>query len=268
MTELKIAYVPGVTPGKWLERWAQRYPASPVQAFQYDGGDPLALLADGRADMVFLRMVAGHALDASLLHLIPLYEELPVVCAPREHEVELYDDEVPFEDIAAGPFLDLADYPPEAGGVAMALEVVGSGAGLLVVPMSVGRLYRRRDVVQKVVSGVPSTRIGLAWRRPAGDDPENPLIEEFVGIVRGRAANSSRQPSVQERQQAQANTAQRRRQSGSGGTGKKQDGAAKKAGGAAKKGGGAAKKGGGAGGKHGGGKPSGNRPGSRGRGKH
>ncbi|MET1035993.1 MAG: substrate-binding domain-containing protein [Arthrobacter sp.] len=227
MAGLKIAYVPGVTPGKWLDRWQDRYPDAPVDAFLYDAGDPLALLAQGRADMVFVRFPDGASPAGPATHVIPLYDELPVVCAPRDHDVELYDDEVPLADVADARFLDLADYPPEAGGAAMAVEVVGTGAGLLVLPMSVAKLYRRKDVVHRVLSGAPVTRIGLAWNRPAGDDPENPLIVEFVGIVRGRAANSSRQPSVQERQQEEAAKALKKRQSG----------AAKAAGAAAKSGG-------------------------------
>jgi hypothetical protein len=211
---LKIAYVPGVTPGKWLDRWQERYPDAPVQAALHDAGDPLPLLVDGRADLVFVRFPDGQSPADTTTHVVPLYEELPVVCAPRDHEVELYDDDVPLSELAGEAFLDLADYPNDVGGTAMAMEVVGTGAGLLVVPMSVARLYQRKDVVSRRLLGAPSTRIGLAWSRPQGDDPENPLIEEFVGIVRGRAANSSRQPSVQERQQQEAAKALKKRQSG------------------------------------------------------
>lgn len=213
MAELRIAFVPGVTPGKWLERWRQRHPGVPVTATQYDDGDdPRGLLASGDADLVFLRFADGVKPADATTHVIPLYEELPVVCAPREHEVELYDDEVPLEELQGQAWLDLADYPPSVGGTAMALEVVGSGAGLLAVPMSVGRLYRRKDVVQKILAGAPTTRIGVGWLKPRGDDPEDPLVEEFIGIVRGRGANSSRQPSVQERERREAAAAQRTRQ--------------------------------------------------------
>lgn len=213
MAELRIAFVPGVTPGKWLERWRERHADVPVIATRYDdGADPRGLLASGDADLVFLRFDDGQKPADATTHVIPLYEELPVVCAPREHEVELYDDEVPLAELAGQSWLDLADYPPSVGGVAMAVEVVGSGAGLLVVPMAVGRLYRRKDVVQKVLTGAPSTRIGIAWLKPVGDAPEDPLVEEFIGIVRGRGANSSRQPSVQERERREAAEAQRKRQ--------------------------------------------------------
>ncbi|MGP5072292.1 substrate-binding domain-containing protein [Arthrobacter rhombi] len=215
MAELRIAFVPGVTPDKWLDRWRARHPGIPVQATMHDAGDdPRELLASGVADLVFMRFPDGRNPADERTHVIPLYEELPVVCAPREHALELYDDEVPLDELVDETWLDMADYPPQVGGTAMALEVVGAGTGLLIVPQAVGRLYRRKDVVQKILTGAPSTRIGVAWLKPLGDDPEDPRVEEFIGIVRGRRANSSRQPSVQERERSAAEQAQRRRQRG------------------------------------------------------
>ena len=76
------------------------------------------------------------------------------------------------------------------------------------------RLHHRKDVVYRILTGVPETSIGVAWKRPQGDDPDDLVIEEFVGIVRGRGENSSRQPSVQERQQEAAVKARKKRQGG------------------------------------------------------
>ena len=255
MAGLKIAYAPGVVPGKWLDRWRDRYPDAPLDAVRYDAGDPLPLLADGRADIVFVRFPEDGTPAGPRIHAIPLYTELPVVCAPKDHEIELYDGEVPVEELADAAFLDLADYPDEAGGTAMALEVVASGAALLVLPMSVARLHHRRDVVHRVLAGAPATRILVAWNRPEGDDPENPLIEEFIGIVRGRGENSSRQPSVQDKQRRDAERARKDRQGGAPAAGK----------GAAKSGKGSGRSGGQAGrpakGGPGGGAKRGKRPG-------
>lgn len=211
---LSIAYVPGVTPGKWLKRWQERYPNAPLKASRYDAPDPLALLRSGEADLVFVRFPTGQAPVDALTHVIRLYEELPVVCAAKEHDIELYEEEVPVADLEGAAFLDLADYPEDIGGVAMAMEVVSSGAGLLIVPQSVARLHHRKDVVYRILTGAPETSIGVAWNRPQGDDPDDLVIEEFVGIVRGRGENSSRQPSVQERQQEEAVKARKKRQGG------------------------------------------------------
>ena len=185
---LKVGYVPGVTPGKWTRRWSERLPDVPLTAFQCGQDEQTAVLRDGRADLSFVRL----PVDREGLSVIPLYAELPVVVAPKDHEIALYDDEVPYQEIAGENFLD----PAEMGGAQTGIEVVASGAGLMILPMSVARLYNRKDVVYRTVTDQPETQIGLAWLADRTDS----AIEEFIGIVRGRTARSSRQPSVQEQQ--------------------------------------------------------------------
>jgi len=82
--------------------------------------------------------------------------------------------------------------------VPTAMEVVASGAQVLRVPQSIARLYQRKDVVYREIEGGNTTHVGIAW--PTGlEDSE--LVDEFIGIVRGRGANSSRQASVRNTQQ-------------------------------------------------------------------
>ncbi len=58
----------------------------------------------------------------------------------------------------------------------------------MIVPLSVARTHSRRDLIHRPVTDAEPTTIALAW---LVDNP-NELIEEFIGIVRGRTANSSR----------------------------------------------------------------------------
>jgi len=69
-----------------------------------------------------------------------------------------------------------------------AVSVVATGSGIVVVPMSVARLHHRKDVVHRPVTGVAPSRVGLAWRV----DDDDPRIEDFIGIVRGRTERSTR----------------------------------------------------------------------------
>ncbi len=46
----------------------------------------------------------------------------------------------------------------------------------------------RRDVIARPVTDAPTTQVALVWPIDAPSD----LIDEFIGIVRGRTANSSR----------------------------------------------------------------------------
>lgn len=213
MVGLKIAYVPGVTPGKWLTRWNERYSQNPLTAIRHDGEDILGRLGSLESDVVFVRFKTGESPKTPQIHVIPLYEEQPVVCGAKEQDLELFDEQVSLAELADQVFLDLADYPEEIGGTAMAMEVCGSGAGLLVLPLSVARLHHRKDVIHKELSDVPTTSIGIAWLAPVGDEPDDPVIAEFIGVVRGRGENSSRQASVAQKQQEDAEVARKRRQS-------------------------------------------------------
>ena len=76
----------------------------------------------------------------------------------------------------------------------MALQVVATGAGLVILPMSVARHFNVKDTVARKLTGAPATEIALAWPSDTTDE----VIEEFIGIVRGRTAASSRQPSAQQ----------------------------------------------------------------------
>ena len=183
---LRVSYVPGVTPGKWVSRWTERR-GREVQAVQAEQAQALEQLRNGSADLVFIRIPEDGFERPGDLHAIPLYREQPVVAAPKDHPLAAFE-EVEFADLAGENLMDAA----ELGTPATALEVVASGAGLFILPMSVARAHSRRDVLTRPVHGVEGTRIAVAWLQ----DTTDPDVEEFIGIVRGRTANSSRQPSA------------------------------------------------------------------------
>jgi DNA-binding transcriptional LysR family regulator len=195
----RIAFVPGVTPGKWLRTWQERSP-EPIEATMVDEGDQLAVLRDNRADMCFVRL----PVERDGLHVIPLYHEVPVVVVSKEHPVAAYD-EIPVVDLANEYLLQDPDEVPAWRDVSpavrdgsrvdvpsmtmkQAVETVAAGTGIVIVPMSVARLHHRKDVTYRPVTGVAESQVGLAW--PAGTDDER--VEQFIGIVRGRTARSSR----------------------------------------------------------------------------
>lgn len=206
MQQLRVTYVAGVVPGKWIDRFSQRYPHVELIAERLDEGDTLEQLAAREADVVFVRFTPGQSPKNETRHVIPLYEELEVICAARDHDVEYYDETIPLAEAAEYPALDLGDYPEEAGGVAMAMEVVATGAFVARMPMSLARLHARKDVIHRVIEGGQPSQIGIAW---LVDCPQPDLVDEFIGVVRGRGANSSRQASVREREQRTANSRQR-----------------------------------------------------------
>ncbi|WP_344685273.1 MULTISPECIES: LysR family transcriptional regulator substrate-binding protein [Actinomycetes] len=207
---LRLAAIPGATPDKWLQRWRQRFPQIRIAVDYYDdgapdGSDQLHRVAAGLADLGYLRLPAGEVLTDERFYRVRLYEELPVVCAAAEHWVAAAEDTVSWEDIAEEAFLDptqmapihvdpsAAVHEPKAGGELaaaerMALEVAASGAGLLLLPNSVARALSRKDVVIRAVEGLPGYEVGLCWLKDRDDE----VIQEFIGVARGRKAGSGR----------------------------------------------------------------------------
>lgn len=191
----RVAYVEGVTPGKWLDRWAERHPDLPLEATMVTAVAPADLLGERVFDMAFVRQ----PFERAGLHLIPLYEEQPVVVVPVDHVVaEL--DEVAVGDLQG---FGLVGDPSEFGWegvdvdplpglptltVAQRVETVAAGTGVTLLPQALARLHHRKDVVARPVHDLAPTAVGLAW----DVDLDHPAVEHFIGIVRGRTARSSR----------------------------------------------------------------------------
>ena len=189
-----------------------RLTANPVSETQQ-----LDAVRAGEANMAFVRL----PVDKDGLNVIPLYTELSVVVAPKYHPIAAFD-ELDVADLADEYLLaDPDDFPqwrdisteiqngtrkplPEMNSLEEALDLVEAGLGILILPMSVARLMSRKGLRSRLLHGVPDSGIGLAWLfsyAPLPDDFDT-VIEEFIGVVRGRSANSSRQPSVQAKQDA------------------------------------------------------------------
>lgn len=194
-TLFRLAYVPGVTPAKWVRIWAERFPDIRLELVTVSAADAPALLRDGGADAGLVRLPT----TTDGLSVIPLYEETPVVVVPKEHVITAAD-EVSASDLADEIVLhpqddqmEWATRPGTAAGhrpdtTADAIELVAAGVGVLVVPQSLARLHHRKDLTYRTVTDAPSSPVALAW--PA--DATTELVDEFVGIVRGRSVNSSR----------------------------------------------------------------------------
>jgi DNA-binding transcriptional LysR family regulator len=172
----RVGFAPGVTPDKWARTWAERMPRRRLDLVPLGDRDGVSLVRGGELHMGFVRL----PVDREGLHLIPLYDEQPVVVVAKEHPVAAYDS------IDVAELSDerlLVDLP-----LSQAVEVVAADAGILVVPLSLARLHHRKDVVHVPVTGVPTSTVGLTWRQDLDDD----RVETFIGVVRGRRANSSR----------------------------------------------------------------------------
>ena len=202
----RLAYVPGATPGKWASVWQERLPDVHLELVQVEAAAVARTLQDGEADAAIGRL----PVDKEVFSAIPLYEEASVVCFSRDHLLAALADEevVSTADIAGDPVWVPADdvlftahpvpgvVPADPDGnpldrlptTADVVATVAANVGVAVLPMSLARLHRRKDVTYRPLADGPTAPVGLVWPTDRTTD----LVEELIGIVRGRTVNSSR----------------------------------------------------------------------------
>lgn len=191
----RLGYVPGVTPSKWLRVWQERLPDVPLTLHVLDD-QVVGPVRDGDVDAALLRL----PIDRTGLHAIPLYTESTVVVVPKEHHLAAADavtvadlaDEVvlhPRDDVlewTQPPGLPLSERPVTT---AHAFGMVAAEVGLLLVPQSLARLHHRKDLTYRPVTDAVQSAVALVW--PSVEETSD-LVEQFIGIVRGRTVNSTR----------------------------------------------------------------------------
>ena len=251
---LRVSYVPAIMPGKWFNRWHERFgdrvqlaevpvreargldslhqdlclidPAlesaaegenaaeAPAEAVEHAPVPVVEVPENPFAHMSIVRPDREPAsTDGEKYHSIRLYEELPVVILPVDHVLTVLD-EVPVEELAEEFLLQPASDIPAYEEVSLAwresagrivpeglsdketIELVAAGVGLYIVPMSIARFYHRKDLTYRPVAGLDTYPVHLVWPRAPKGEPRSEeleaLLQDFIGIVRGRTATSER----------------------------------------------------------------------------
>lgn len=249
---LRVSYVPAIMPGKWFNRWHERFgdrvqlaevpvreargldslhqdlclidPAlnsaeetaseAPAEATEHAPIERQDVPENPFAHMSIVRPDREPAsTDGEKYHSIRLYEELPVVILPVDHVLTVLD-EVPVEELAEEFLLQPASDIPAYEEVSRAwresagrivpegltdketIELVAAGVGLYIVPMSIARFYHRKDLTYRPVAGLDLYPVHLVWPRAPKGEPRSEeleaLLQDFIGIVRGRTATSER----------------------------------------------------------------------------
>lgn len=191
----RLGAVPGATPGKWIDTWKQRLPHVRLELVPIDAETQRVSIDE--LDAALIRL----PLNDDTLHLIPLYDEIAVVVASADSHLLSVDELAPTDlagevlitplDDVLGP-LDipgiLAPNFPPIDTTADAIATAATGVGIVIMPMSLARLHQRKDAGHRPLRGGPTSTVALAWPRDRTTDD----VDAFVGIVRGRTANSSR----------------------------------------------------------------------------
>lgn len=192
----RLGAIPGANPGRWIDTWHERYPGTVLELVPIEVADQRRALTEGDVDAALVRL----PLERDGLHVIPLYDEVPVVVVAADSHLTAVDELasadlagevliVPGDDvlgIAVPGTVTPSFAPPPA--TADAIATAAAGVGVVIVPMSLARLHHRRDAASRPLRDGPTSTVALAWPVTA----TTPAVDAFVGIVRGRTANSSR----------------------------------------------------------------------------
>jgi DNA-binding transcriptional LysR family regulator len=191
MEPLRLGFVTGTTPDKWARAWRDQR-RGPLELVPVTEAEQQPALRDRRVDMCLVRL----PVERDGLHLVELYDEVAVAVVPRDHFVtaatevglaDLVDEQLVLPHPSGWtPSAEQLAWPPMDE--REAVEVVASGGGIALLPMSVARLLARKDVASRPVVDLPPTRVGLAWLVERDDE----RTQAMVGVVRGRTARSSR----------------------------------------------------------------------------
>jgi DNA-binding transcriptional LysR family regulator len=127
-SSFRIAYVPGVTPTKWVRIWNERLPDVPLTLVALSAAEASDVLRGGGADAGFVRL----PIDRTDLSVIPLYTETTVVVVPKDHVMAAVD-EVAGEDLAEDIVLRPLDDTLESGSGLGALALIHGQARKLVL---------------------------------------------------------------------------------------------------------------------------------------
>ena len=192
---LTLGYVPGATPAKWARIWAQRHPDVALRLHAVPAATAAEAVRSGAVDVALLRPPS----DTAGLAVIALYAETTVAVVPTDHLLAAADELTAADlddESTLRPLDDVVDWPDSPGNpvehrpetTSDAIELVAAGLGVLIVPQSLARLHHRKDLTYRPISDAPTCPVSLAFSQGS----QSTLVEEFVGIVRGRKPGSSR----------------------------------------------------------------------------
>lgn len=189
---LTVGFMPGIILTAATAAFTARHPGVQVRLLRTSWADQVEVLRDGRADVSIVRLPA----DTEGLAVQPLFQEPRVAVLPTHHalagraalSIADLSGECLLQDPTAVPeWRRAAQLSPSAPRPQMPfvhqveekLELVASGAGFCVLPLSTAAFYTRPDVVAIPLEGVGPNEVALAWtatRRSA-------LIRAFAQVA-------------------------------------------------------------------------------------
>lgn len=204
---LRLTFITGTEPDKWFFRFRER--TAHGQLVDIPSDDPLDLVLADEADLALTRLPDPRVINGGELHVVELYDEQPGIALNKDNEITIVDPVGPSDiegeilnyKIADDGWIDYAE-------LRTALSVVGANVGVVIAPRPLLKVLAKKEISHRGYSGdVARTKIALVWPK----DKDSEAIQDFVGIAKGRTANSSRQEKPKLSASEKAKAKQQRR---------------------------------------------------------
>ncbi|MGK5638979.1 LysR family transcriptional regulator [Streptomyces sp. URMC 126] len=180
---LVVAFSPGLRVADAIRAFTARHPEVAVDVFPLRWWEQDAPLRDGRAHVGFLR----RPFDDAGLRTVPIGRETKVACLPVTHPLA-GRTALTVADLDGEPVLDVRTR--RTSSLEEKFELIASGQGLALVPLSVADSHPRRDVVYLPVADTLPVETCLAVPEGCGAGPASAFLDIATATLRGRAEGS------------------------------------------------------------------------------
>ncbi|MGO2659931.1 LysR substrate-binding domain-containing protein [Mycetocola reblochoni] len=193
---LRLGHTIGTSPGKWLRVWAERFPRRRIELVALPEDAGVDALVEERLDAALLRHPADQE-KPDRSRRVTLYRESIALVVSIEHPLAEQDG-LTMPELVGEPRAISSGSVTEVRAVAgnaddgsidtpalLALVATGAVVGITTHPLA--RASSRKDVAVHVLADADGPAVSLFW--PDGEDA---VIQELLGVMRGRKAASSR----------------------------------------------------------------------------
>jgi DNA-binding transcriptional LysR family regulator len=187
-----IGFMPGLTITEPVRALRSTHPHLQVNVVRTGWENQVSFILDGRIDVGYTRL----PINESGLEVVPLFEEPRVAILPQGHPLAgassltigqlaqehlLQDPSAVPEWATIAAEMRRAPHPDHLAirTVEERMEMVAGGQGILILPRTAGRFYRRSDLVVTDVTDLAPNRVALAWDAARSA----PIFAEFAALA-------------------------------------------------------------------------------------
>jgi DNA-binding transcriptional LysR family regulator len=174
---LVVSFSPGLHVSEAIRAFASRHPDVETDVVPARWWEQDAPLRDGRAQVGYLR----RPFDDSGLHTIPIGHEPRVACMPAAHPLA-GRDELTSADLSGERMLDAPTR--RTSSLEEKFELIASGHGIALVPLSVARSYSGPGLAYLPVTDAPGIETCLAAPADRREKPLRDFLEIAIATLR------------------------------------------------------------------------------------